>query len=106
MLSLADGFRTNTGRLLAAQRHQAGSYFYQGMLNEVSLWQPRWITATGTKWRNASMVHSEIGPVKQGSRQFGIILRNYLQHEIHDGKPFGCLALCPALWVSRARKSV
>ncbi len=52
------------------------------------------------------MVHSEIGPVKRGSRQFGIILRNYLQHEIHDGKPFGFLALCPALWVSRARKSV
>jgi uncharacterized protein len=36
LLNLADGFKTATGRLLAAQRNQAVSDFYRGMLNEVS----------------------------------------------------------------------
>ncbi len=36
LLNLADGFKTNTGRLLAIQRHRTVSYFYQGMLDEVS----------------------------------------------------------------------
>jgi uncharacterized protein len=36
LLKLAEGFRTPTGRLLAAQRNQAVGYFYHGMLNEVS----------------------------------------------------------------------
>jgi uncharacterized protein len=36
LLRLAEGFRTNTGRLLARQRHEVLSNFYEGMLNEVS----------------------------------------------------------------------
>ena len=43
---------------------------------------------------------------KRASRQFGTILRNCLQNEVHDGKPLGFLALCPAFWVSRTLKSV
>jgi uncharacterized protein len=39
LLNLADGFKTATGSLLAAQRHEAVRDFYHGMLNEVS-WQP------------------------------------------------------------------
>jgi len=35
LLKLADGFRTVTGRLLAAQRHQAVLDFYHGILNEI-----------------------------------------------------------------------
>jgi uncharacterized protein len=37
LLRLAQGFRTNTGRLLAEQRHQVVSDFYHGILNEVSI---------------------------------------------------------------------
>jgi uncharacterized protein len=36
LLRLADGFKTATGRQLAAQRHEATLHFYEGMLNEVS----------------------------------------------------------------------
>jgi uncharacterized protein len=35
LLCLADGFKTATGRLLAARRHEAVRYFYDGMLDEV-----------------------------------------------------------------------
>ena len=35
LLCLTDGFRTATGRLLAAKRHEAVRYFYDGMLDEV-----------------------------------------------------------------------
>jgi uncharacterized protein len=36
LLSLADGFKTAAGSLLAAQRHEALRDFYHGILNEVS----------------------------------------------------------------------
>lgn len=35
LLCLADGFKTATGRLLAARRHEAVRSFYDGMLDEV-----------------------------------------------------------------------
>jgi uncharacterized protein len=35
LLSLAGGFRTATGRLLATKRHEAVRCFYDGMLDEV-----------------------------------------------------------------------
>jgi uncharacterized protein len=35
LLSVADGFRTVAGRLLATKRHEAVRYFYDGMLDEV-----------------------------------------------------------------------
>jgi uncharacterized protein len=35
LLCLADGFKTAAGRLLAARRHEAVRYFYDGMLDEV-----------------------------------------------------------------------
>lgn len=41
LLRLADGFRTITGRRLAAQRHQVVSHFYNGMLDEVGTENPR-----------------------------------------------------------------
>jgi len=36
LLSLTDGFRTDAGRLLAVNRHQALGHFYHGLLHEVS----------------------------------------------------------------------